>query len=66
VDNVTTHSFTPQQFVDWKAYEKVRKGGRWNMFDPRARRATKLSPERYLFVMTNYSELKAVVEGGEA
>lgn len=50
--------FTSQQLADWRAYEKVRKGGRFNMFDPRARAATGLSSERYSFVLKNFSELK--------
>lgn len=53
-----TAKFTPQQLADWKAYERVRQGGRWNMFDPRARNATRLSREEYSFVMDNYAELK--------
>ena len=54
--------FTTQDIADWKAYERVRKGGRWNMFDPRARHATSLSLERYVFVMENFSALKAAAE----
>ena len=54
--------FTEQQVADWRAYEKVRKGGRWNMFDPNARRATKLDGERYAFVMKNFSRLKDIAE----
>lgn len=50
--------FTAAQIADWKAYERVRKGGRFNMYDPRARRATKLDGERYSFVMKNYSALR--------
>lgn len=50
--------FTATQIADWKAYERVRKGGRFNMFDPRARQATKLDGERYKFVMRNYSALR--------
>lgn len=50
--------FTAKQIADWKRYEKVRAGGKYNMFDPRARQATGLSMERYSFVMQNYSELK--------
>jgi hypothetical protein len=57
-----TPEFTADDLADWKAYERVRKGGKWNMFDPRARRATGLSEERYSFVMEWYSELKAAVE----
>ena len=54
--------FTKQQLNDWKAYERVRQGGRYNMFDPRARRATKLSEERYGFVMNHYTELREAVK----
>lgn len=58
--------FTKEDLADWKAYEKVRTGGRWNMFDPRARKATRLSSERYLFVMHWFSELKAAIENSKA
>lgn len=54
--------FTKQQLKDWQAFERVRKGGRYNMFDPRALAATKLERDEFLFVMSNYSELKAEVE----
>jgi len=53
--------FTKEQLTDWKAYERVRSGGRYNMFDPRARQATGMSGERYSFTMTNYSALKEAV-----
>ena len=52
-------NYTPQQLKDWEAYERIRKGGRYNMFDPRARRLTGLSADRYSFVLQNYSELRA-------
>lgn len=54
--------FTAQQLDDWQAFEDVRAGGRYNMFDPRARHATGLSEEEYRFVMRNFSPLKAAVE----
>lgn len=57
-----TPKFTPQQLADRKAYERVRKGGKYNMFDPRARRAIKLNPEEYSFVMKHYSELQAAAK----
>ena len=53
--------FTKDQLTDWKAFECVRSGGRYNMFDPRARQATGMSGERYSFTMTNYSTLKEAV-----
>jgi len=58
----TITKFTPQQLRDWKAYEKVSKGGRFNMFDPRARRETGLGSDKYSFVMSHYSELKELAE----
>lgn len=58
----TKNTFTKEQLSDWRAYERVRKSGRYNMFDPRARQATGLDKEDYVFVMQNFSELKAVAE----
>ena len=55
--------FTQEQVKNWKAYERVRAGGRYNMFDPRARRTAKLSEAEYGFVMDNYSALKQAAEG---
>lgn len=55
-------NFTTEDLIDFKDYEEVRLSGRYNMFDPRARRATGLSSERYCFVMKNYSELKEAAE----
>lgn len=54
--------FTADDIADWQDYEEVRQGGKWNMFDPRARQATGLSGERYSFVMHNYSALKKAAE----
>lgn len=54
--------FTKQQLEDWVVYEKVRKGGRWNMYDPQAQRATRLSSEEYVFVMENYEALMDAVQ----
>ena len=53
-----TKKFTKEQIIDWKNFERVRSGGRFNMFDPRARVSTGLSPKEYSFVMDNYGELK--------
>jgi len=50
--------FTEQQIKDWRAYEKVRAGGRWNMFFPQARAATGLTSDEYSFVMDNFDALK--------
>lgn len=45
---------TEKQFM---AYHRVQIGGKWNMFDPRARQATGLSKEVYFAIMKQYSEL---------
>lgn len=51
--------------ADYMAYERVRKGGRYNMFDPRARRSTGLSQEQYLAVMKHFGKLRDRHEKGE-
>ena len=56
--------FTEQQLENWKVYEKVRKSGRFNMFDSNARKLTGLSREEYLFVMKNYENLEKEVNHG--
>jgi len=58
--------FTAKQLQDFKAYRKVQMGGKWNMFDPQARRATGLSESEYVFVMKNYSALKTEVDNAVA
>jgi len=54
---VDSPEFTEEDHAAFSAYETVRQQGKWNMFDPRARKATKLSVERYRFVVGNYSQL---------
>lgn len=54
--------FTEEQVQNWYKYERVRKAGAFNMFDPHARLATRLSQEDYMFCMSNYSQLKDFVE----
>jgi hypothetical protein len=54
--------FTEQQLSNFRAYEEVRKSGRFNMFDPRARKRTGLTSDEYMFVMHNYGKLKSVVD----
>jgi hypothetical protein len=54
--------FTERQIANWKTYERVRRHGLYNMFDPRARRLTKLGEEAYSFVMRHYSELKVAAK----
>ena len=42
---------------DFKSYERVRVGGKWNMFDPRAESASGLDKDTYLGVLSNYNAL---------
>lgn len=53
-----TDEFTKQQIEAWRSYERVRQRGAYNMFDPRARKAARLSQEDYLFCMKHFSALK--------
>lgn len=55
-------NFTQRHLDNWRRYERVRQGGRWNMFFPQAQKATGLSGKDYSFVMRHYVELKAAVE----
>lgn len=50
--------FTNQQLQNFKKYVRVQMGGRYNMFDPRARAATGMDKDEYVFVMENYDKLK--------
>ena len=54
--------FTEKQLEDFKAYRKVQKAGRWNMFELQAQLATGLELDEYIFVMKNYSNLRAEVD----
>jgi len=54
--------FTAKQLQDFKAYRKVQLGGKYNMFDPRARQATGLSESEYIFVLKNYVKLRESAE----
>lgn len=60
--NNLTSVFTASQIAHWRRYEKVRKGGRFNMLDPHAKRSTGLDREAYLFTINNYAALKAAAE----
>ena len=55
-------AFTPQQVRDWRAYERARVNGRYNMFTDAARRLAGLNRDEYYFVMDHYSELKEAAE----
>lgn len=55
-------TFTTQQIQNWRAYEKVRATGQWNMFDRAAVQATGLSRDGFLFAIENYSALAEQAE----
>lgn len=55
---------TPEQIGWFRKYEKVRRLGRFNMFDPRARKSSGLSPDEYNYVMQNFETLHE--QGGAA
>ena len=57
---------TPEQLKDFAAFEKVRSGGRYNMFDPRAQKATRLDREEYEYTKRNYYTLKCQAEAAKA
>ena len=59
-------NYTKRQINQFKSYEIIRKSGTYNMFDSRARLASGLTKDEYLFVMENYSELKDASEARAA
>ncbi len=54
--------FTNQQLQNFKKYVRVQMSGRYNMFDSRARAATGMDKDEYIFVMENYDALKKASE----
>ena len=58
-----TATFDDLTIDDFRAYERVRADGRFNMFDPNARALTGLSKDTYLAVMKNYRELVTTFPG---
>jgi len=50
--------YTERDIIDWRSYERVRSGGLYNMFDPRAREATGLPSDRYTFILGEYSNIQ--------
>lgn len=54
--------FTEAQIAAYRAYEKARSSGKFDMLDQRALVATGLSRDTYVFVMDNYDELRKNAE----
>lgn len=51
--------FTFVQMMAFHAFNRVLESGEFNMFDPRAQIKSGLSDKDYLFVMDNYSAMRA-------
>ena len=49
----------------FKEYREVQDSGAFNMFTPQAREMTTLSKNEWIYILKNYSELKAEYEGGK-
>ena len=56
------NKYSQEVINDWKRYERVRSGGAYNMFDPRAREATGLTQERYVFLLKHYVDIAKQIE----
>jgi hypothetical protein len=50
---------TKEEFLEYVA---VQESGMFNMFDPRARQLTLLSKSDWIYIINNYSDLKAYYE----
>ena len=49
---------------EWDEYRDIQESGLFNMYDPRARKSTSLSTEKWLYLIENYEELSLIYEGG--
>jgi hypothetical protein len=58
--------YTEKEINAFRAYDRVRKSGHYNMFSPQARLATGLTEEEYENVMKNFSVLKEASEARAA
>jgi len=55
--------FTEKQIDDYRKYEKVRLSGRINMYDSyHGSRLAGLTEYEYMFVLTNYEDLRMEAE----
>ena len=48
---------------DFQEYRDVQQSGEYNMFDPDARTMTSLSKDKWIKIITEYSDLKEKFEG---
>ena len=52
--------FTFIELANFRKYEEVRENGLYNMFSPQAQESTGLTENEYIFVMENYTGLRAL------
>lgn len=57
--------FSKSQLLDFAAFVRVQKSGRFNMYDPRAAKAAGLVRAQMVFCMEHYEELARAAEAGE-
>ena len=55
MEEASVKDITEDQFL---AFEGVRRYGRWNMFDPMAKKAAGLDNDTYFGIILHYMELK--------
>ena len=53
------NTFTQEELDNFARYENMRSSGLFSMFDPRARDMSDLTEAEYVFVLQNYTYLKA-------
>lgn len=58
--------YTHRQLDNWRTYERIRKSGEFNMFDPRAQAITDMSSSEWVFCMEHYDDLKQHATKGES
>lgn len=54
--------YSQKQIENWQVYERIRQGGRFNMFDPRARSMSTMSVDEWVYCMDHYDGLKKASE----
>jgi hypothetical protein len=57
-----TTTFTPEQLKRFAEYVRIQRVGKFNMFDPRARRMTNQTTEEWVFNMEHYDALEAAAK----
>ena len=55
MEEASVKDITEDQFL---AFEGVRRYGRWNMFDPMAKKAARLDNDTYFGIILHYVELR--------